>query len=940
MKLKKLAAGILAAVMAVTSAISAPVTASAAADDVQVTINLDTDWLSAAIFSNAATDVTVAGENLTDNTNWWLQVSRQNDDGTDTAYASAFGTSNEDGYSQALTFTTAMDSVKVILVSWSNALSKNVGYTVTIDTTDAVDGVLNVGLANNGDPAAEMTNNWWYETPFTYSVLTKAEGIPDGTKVAINDNPPYNYQGMFSVSVDGLTSSSTGADIVANASQIEISFPINGVLCDGEEFDASKITYQVQPKIWKQVDEDNQDWPWLTVGSGTYADGVATITADLASVITDAYADYLFNSINVVAMVSYDDASAKVDMYIGDVTVTATPGEVEPDPVYVTAISIPETLALETGASDTLKATLTPADADDTTITWKSSKESVATVDANGKVTAVAAGTAVITATANGAADGETVSDTCTVTVTDPAVYVTAISIPETLALETGASETLKATLTPADADDTTITWKSSKESVATVDANGKVTAVAAGTAVITATANGAADGKTVSDTCTVTVTDPIDPADIVPQNVTAKYAKNAITVTWDAVEGADSYRVRRNDGTGWVNYKDLTATSLVDDAVEAGTKYSYAVYAIANGVISDASNIVNVTVPDPSSIIPQNVAADTNDGQITISWDDVTDATKYRVRRNDGTGWVNYKDTTDCYISDTEVEQGATYRYAVYALVDGAWSGASTIVSATVAVEAAEGVTATAGDSSITIKWTAVDGADGYRIRRNDGTGWKNYADVTENSFEDTDVDAGKKYRYAVYVKINNVWGAASNIVAATVTPAAAENLEAEAAIGSVVLTWDEVEGATKYRIRRNDGTGWTNYADVTETSYEDTAVEAGKKYRYAVYALVNGTWGDATDIVTATVPVPAVDDLAATADAGAVVLEWTAIDGAEYRVRRNDGTGWVNYASGIADAEYTDTDVEAGTYRYAVYVNINGTWSAASNIVSITLQ
>ncbi len=849
MKLKKLAAGILAAVMAVTSAISAPVTASAAADDVQVTLNLDTDWLSAAIFSNAATDVTVAGENLTD-TSWWLQVNRQNE-GVDTVYAPAFGTSNEDGYGQALTFTTAMDSVKVILVSWSDTLSKNIGYTVTVDTTDAVDGVLNVGIANNGDPAEELTNSWWYETPFTYSVLTKAEGIPDGTKVAINDNPPYNYQGMFSVNVDGLNGSSTGADIVAKASQIEISFPINGTLCDGEEFDASKITYQVQPKIYKQIDEENSDWPWLTVGSGTYADGVATITADLASVITAQYADYLFNSINVVAMVSYDDADAKVDMYIGDVTVTATPAEVEPDPVYVTSISISETLALETGASETLTATVTPNDADDVTVSWKSSKESVATVDANGKVTAVAAGTAVITATANGS---------------DP-------------------------------------------------------------------------EGDAVTDTCTVTVTDPIDPADIVPQNVAAKYAKNAITVSWDAVKGADSYRVRRNDGTGWKTLADVKTNSYADEAVEVGTKYSYAVYAIAGNVISNVSNIVNVTVPDPASIIPQNVVADTNDGQITISWDKVTAATMYRVRRNDGTGWVNYEDTSACNISDAKVEQGATYRYVVYAFVDGAWSGASATVRATVAVEAVEGVTATAGDDSITIEWTAVAGADGYRIRRNDGTGWKNYADVTENSYEDTNVEAGKKYRYAVYVKINNVWGAASDIVAATVTPAAAENLEAEGALGSITLTWDEVEGATKYRIRRNDGTGWADCDDVAEASYEDTAVEAGKKYRYTVYAQVNGAWSAASDIVKVTVPVPAVNDLSVMDSGDGICLEWTAVEGADgYRIRRNAGSGWTDYAD-VTDAEYLDTEVEdAATYYYAVYAQMNGTWSAASNIVRIT--
>lgn len=87
---------------------------------------------------------------------------------------------------------------------------------------------------------------------------------------------------------------------------------------------------------------------------------------------------------------------------------------------------------------------------------------------------------------------------------TPPAVSVTGVTLNKTtLTLAIGGSETLTATVAPADATNQNVTWKSDKPTIAAVDANGKVTGVAAGEATITATS--AAD-PTKKGTCTVTV--------------------------------------------------------------------------------------------------------------------------------------------------------------------------------------------------------------------------------------------------------------------------------------------------------------------------------------------------------------------------------------------------------------------------------------------------
>jgi uncharacterized protein YjdB len=152
-------------------------------------------------------------------------------------------------------------------------------------------------------------------------------------------------------------------------------------------------------------------------------------------------------------------------------------------------------------------------------VIYTSSNEAVATVDQDGKVTAVGEGTATITAQATGYdAAGKKIyqpaSVSYVVTVTPGAVPVTSITLNETnLNKKVGdAAVTLTATVAPDDATDKTVTWESSNTSVATV-ADGVVTFVGAGTATITATAtNGTADtADDKSATCAVTVTVTID---------------------------------------------------------------------------------------------------------------------------------------------------------------------------------------------------------------------------------------------------------------------------------------------------------------------------------------------------------------------------------------------------------------------------------------------
>lgn len=205
--------------------------------------------------------------------------------------------------------------------------------------------------------------------------------------------------------------------------------------------------------------------------------------------------------------------------------------------VTPTGVAAPESIDLVTNGENTkdLDAKLVPADATDVKLAYESSDESVATVDETGKVTAVANGECTITtyvvadakdadaselsAVAVEAADSEETDDSVATMPEDLAVMDSAFGVvPENLKAETkvtvttnvesvtldktegvltvGNTVTITATVTPDTATNASVTWTSSDEAIATVDSEGKITAVAPGTATITAVSDSNPDAS------------------------------------------------------------------------------------------------------------------------------------------------------------------------------------------------------------------------------------------------------------------------------------------------------------------------------------------------------------------------------------------------------------------------------------------------------------
>lgn len=156
-------------------------------------------------------------------------------------------------------------------------------------------------------------------------------------------------------------------------------------------------------------------------------------------------------------------------------------------PIGVTSITLDKTSCeLVLGQTATIKASINPTDATDKGILWSTDNALIATVTSNGTVKAVGKGTTTITATSKSNPDIK-----ATLKVTVKATDVTSISLNKTACqIKVGESEWLIATIAPNTATDKGIVWTSSNKTVATVSANGIVTALAEGTTTITASSH------------------------------------------------------------------------------------------------------------------------------------------------------------------------------------------------------------------------------------------------------------------------------------------------------------------------------------------------------------------------------------------------------------------------------------------------------------------
>ncbi len=217
----------------------------------------------------------------------------------------------------------------------------------------------------------------------------------------------------------------------------------------------------------------------------------------------------------------------------------------ETEVVATTGVTLDKTTAsIFPGEQVDLNATLTPSNCTSTYKTWASSDAKVATVDTWGRVLGLTPGQTVITVTT---ASGNCTAS-CTVTVKE--IPATSVTLDKTaIKIYVGEFDNLVATVGPDNASVKTVTWSTSNPEIATVDNEGKVTAVELGEATITATTK---NGLTASCAVTTTIRTPTE-----PEEVSLWKADKA---GYRGLFGAAVDNGKTAGTGGWLSYKDGVA--------------------------------------------------------------------------------------------------------------------------------------------------------------------------------------------------------------------------------------------------------------------------------------------------------------------------------------------------------------------------------------------
>ena len=334
-------------------------------------------------------------------------------------------------------------------------------------------------------------------------------------------------------------------------------------------------------------------------------------------------------------------------------------GEKEPPVIAVDSVTVsPSTLNMTEGDTQKLQASVSPSDATDKTVTWSSSNDKVASVS-GGTVTALKAGTATITATAGGK------KGTCSVTVAAKVYSVTGVKLDITSTeLTEGESFTLKATVEPDNATDKSVTWSSSANDVASVDQNGKVTALKAGTATITVTTK---DGSKKA-TCAITVKAKVIPvtgvtldasamevdegfsfmltATVNPDNATDK------SVTWSSSDATVATVSQTGEVTG-VKKGTATITVTTNDGGKTATCTVTVIARVAS--VSLDKNTLELAEGEFATLVATVLPENANEKSVTWSSSDEA------VAKVDQTGKVTAVKKGTATITVTTTDGGKT---------------------------------------------------------------------------------------------------------------------------------------------------------------------------------------------------------------------------------------------------------------------------------------
>ncbi|ETT41100.1 hypothetical protein C161_00545 [Paenibacillus sp. FSL R5-192] len=362
-----------------------------------------------------------------------------------------------------------------------------------------------------------------------------------------------------------------------------------------------------------------------------------------------------------------------------------------------------------------------------------------------------------------------------------------------------------------------------------------------------------------------------------------------AISLKWSAVTGSSGYDLEI-DGV----VVSVTGLTFTKSGLAANTDHTFRIRSKNTAGVGVWSEVVSGTTQLNTPVLK----ASSQEDAITVTWADVTDATKYEVEAD---GIVVATVTTPVYTHES-LTPGTTHKYRVRALTEMNVSPWTALLTQNTLPGSVTGLSVTSATNvAIALKWNAVIGATGYDLEI-DGT----VVPVSGLTYNKTGLTANTNHTFRVRSKNTAGAGAWSDLIDGTTllnTPV----LKASSEETAITVTWADVSDAIKYEIEA-DG---SIVATVNEPKYVHSSLQPGTAHKYRVRALTdtnNGAW---TAVLNQNTLPGSVTGLGITSVTNTTMaLKWNAVTGATGYELEIDGT--VVAVSGLT---YNKTGLAANT-------------------------
>ena len=347
----------------------------------------------------------------------------------------------------------------------------------------------------------------------------------------------------------------------------------------------------------------------------------------------------------------------------------------------------------------------------------------------------------------------------------------------------------------------------------------------------------------------------------------------NDISLSWNSITNATSYKVYRGQFPGEEHYEliaTVSDTSYVDTNTDliAGITYYYSIRAIntsfGEGTLSLFVSGIWLQVPSQPQALTATQGAFTD--KITLSWSTSTNATFYIIKRNSSQiNIISDTGSPDYTYDDTSADQGISYTYTIQAASPTATSSDSAPASGWKKLSAPINLLASDGTSltEIFVSWDPVPNATSYKLYRRvylSGSSYSLIATISSTSYSDTNTDLLPTTSYEYSVKASNalvdsdfslpdvgILDDTTNIV----IPSTPTGVSATQDVFSnrIVITWNASTDADGYYVFKNE----LRIADQKFTIYYDENVSPGTTNTYFIKAYNNsGGTGAQSSTVT----------------------------------------------------------------------------------------